>query len=74
MKSLVKEIYSPSKNHKVTIYRRDTKQYILETSSFYVEENVWEDTTTGMQLYETQTLAEEGAKEILRNISGETIG
>ena len=73
MKSPVKEIYSPSKKHRVTIFKRDTKQYILETSSFYIEENVWEDTTCGMQLYESQNLAEEGAKEMLRNMSGEFI-
>jgi len=73
MSEMVKEIYSPSRKHRVIILKKDNGQYTLETHSFYGEMDDWENTSFGLHLFETYELAEEGAKEILRNESGENI-
>ncbi len=73
MSEKVKEIYSPSRKHRVVILKKENGQYTLETHSYYEEMEEWEDTSFGLHLFETIEKAEESAKELLRNESGENI-
>lgn len=75
MREVLRTIYAPGKKHKVQILLTEEGRYVIESSSLYEYEGItaWEDTTTGLHLFDDLHAAVEAARELLRNESGEDI-
>lgn len=75
MEQVVKEIFSPSKQYKVQIIKRNDNFFTTEV--FMCQEDCgyefWSPITRGLSLIDTEESAESIAIEELRNYSGEFI-